>query len=158
MAHNESSFKGEFKKDLKKTYADRLEIWSHLDAARSGLPDMAASFEGGFYPIEAKFAKAIPKRGTSQVLDHPLTTIQGEFLAGVYRTGNYPMILVGFPDVAVAVPYSLWPRSKENPRYLAPNILLDDILKIRGMGYGFQKLAGTWQVSNFFEQVRARRE
>lgn len=155
MANSEASFKREFKEALEKEYGPKAAIWSHTDMMRSGLPDLGAHFDGTFYPIEAKFAESIPKKKSSLILTrHKLTSGQAAFLRHIQTTGGCPIVLIGFPDVAIAVPYNQWPCFSPGG-LLESDITLEWLLKIRDRGgLAFEKARTGWDVRKFFELTR----
>lgn len=148
MATNESDFKREFKKALAKFYGDKATIWTNNDMFRCGLPDFSAVYDSKFFAVEAKFVKAPPVRDTSKVLSHELTPIQAEFLSKVQKTGGHAVVLIGFPDIAVAVPFSKWSSVDSIPE---TNITLQQVKFLRSTT-GFVKRQTGWAVESFFER------
>lgn len=154
---DEAQFKQDFRLSLEKSYGDDTFIWPLSDRYNVGYPDTEAVWEKNFFAIEAKYVSQVPKRDSSKLLSHELTAKQSEHLFKVYRSGNKAIILVGMKDIAVAVPYHLWPQEVlpgcepgwKNAR-AKPNITLGQIKKIKEMGYYFTK-DPTWKVSHFFQ-------
>ena len=146
MATNESDFKREFKKALSRCYGERATIWTNNDMFRCGLPDFSAVYEGKFYAVEAKFVKAPPVRDSSKVLAHELTPIQAEFLYKVQKSGGHSIVLIGFPDIAVAVPFSKWGMIDNIPD---TNITLQQVKFLRSTT-GFTRQSSGWVVTDFF--------
>ncbi len=152
MATNESEFKTEFRKALLQTYGALAEIWTSNDMFRAGLPDFNATWKGRYFSIEAKFVKKPPAKDVSLVLKHELSALQYQHLKRMHETGSVGVVLVGFPDIAVAIPIqSIIP---ENPGAgIVTNIQLHYLKKLNESGFGFVKLRGKWQVDGFFEKL-----
>lgn len=152
MATNESEFKSEFRKALEKHYGHEAEVWTSNDMFRSGLPDFNATWRSKYFSVEAKFVKKLPARDLSLVLKHELSAGQYQHLKRVYQTGCCGVVLVGLPDIAVAIPVqSLEPLKKDTQ--IVTNIQLHYLKKLRESGLGFVKIGGQWQVSGFFERL-----
>jgi len=100
MATDEASFKLEFKKDLRNFLPESM-MWANSDKFTSGLPDFCVIDSAKFIAIEAKFTKALPKRPTSKVLDHPVSAAQKAFLCKVLAQGLPAFVLIGTPTAAV---------------------------------------------------------
>jgi len=151
MSNDESSFKKEFRKALEEEYKSNLLIWTHTDSFRSGLPDIGAHMGGWYFPIEAKFISELPKRETTPVLKHELSASQASFLEKVKITGGHPIILIGLSDIALAIPFSKWPRLGDKP---CNNIGLSALFSLhRNDNYTYPKIRGKWQVNRFFEKI-----
>ena len=117
---------------------------------RSGLPDFSAHYQGHFFAIEAKFVKAPPTRATSKVLGHELLLRSAEFLGRIHKTGGYGIVLIGFSDVAVAVPFHEWLCVDQVPD---TNITLERVRLLGHDNLGFPKKNGRWEVGNFFNKL-----
>ena len=154
MATNESCFKKEFRDALENQFGEPLNLWTNNDMFRSGLPDFSALFCGRFFAIEAKYVKAPPARPESKVLSHELTAGQASFLRKTEASGGYGVVLIGFADVAVAVPFSQWGTYDEIPN---TNITLERVRFLSGglFELSFPKKNGVWNVSTFFERIIA---
>ena len=150
MATNESGFKKEFRDALEKSYGHALTLWTNNDMFRCGLPDFSALYEGKFFAIEAKFVKEAPARDASKVLSHELTATQAAFLNRVETSEGYGVILIGFSDIAVAVPFSQWGALDHDPN---TNITLERVKFLSGKNLSFPKKNGIWDVSGFFMKI-----
>lgn len=84
MATDESAFKQEVKDSIVSTYPDKF-VWCPADKFASGVTDLHVIIDR-FYGIEAKFCKALPKRGSSVILKHPFTSTQVRFMDRLNKT------------------------------------------------------------------------
>jgi len=150
MATNESSFKKEFRDALDKCYGTSAHIWTNNDMFRCGLPDFSALYRSKYFAVEAKYVKEPPARETSKVLDHELTAIQATFLSKTQESGGYGIVLIGFSDIAVAVPFWEWAFRDRIPE---SNITLERVKLLSGRNLSFPKRKGHWDVSNLFERI-----
>lgn len=137
MAQDESSFKLEFRRDLRKAYPDAF-VFTNNDMFRAGIPDFSVLYRGAFYGIEGKFIKDLPKRTQTKCLHHGVTGNQIEFLSNARRTENYGAVLIGMPDVAALM------------LEIKNNYTLEELLQAPR----FAKIRGHWQVTNFFDTIR----
>jgi hypothetical protein len=151
MATSESDFKREFREALNHAYGSSAVIWTNNDMFRAGLPDFSAHYNSRFYAIEAKYVKEPPVRATSKVLGHELSAIQAEFLQNIQRTGGCGVVLIGFSDIAVAVPFSEWAVTHGIPD---TNITLERVRLLGRRPLGFPKVKGKWNVTGFFDLVQ----
>ena len=155
MAHDESSFKAEFRDALEKQYGKEAVIWTNNDMFRAGLPDFSAHRMGKLYVMEAKFIRTLPARKTSKVLKHELSGIQADFLQGISRTDGAAMVLVGLEDTAIACGMDAWPRELSNGLPVpTPNLTYGELLEFKENGHVFYKGHRGWQVQGFFEKLR----
>jgi hypothetical protein len=152
MANNEASFKAEFKRDLRHFYGKDLFMWSHTDWGQSGLPDMAIHENSVYLPIEVKFVMQPPARDASKVLKRELTVSQAEHLDHTNKTGGCAHVLVGFPDIAVLVPFVFWPLGELNVTYGFIKKLVEDHPAL-----AFKKTKGQWNLNGFLVTARAWR-
>jgi len=150
MATSESGFKKEFRDALLGFYKDSAHVWTNNDMFRSGLPDFSALYQSDYFAIEAKYVKELPVRGTSKVLDHELTATQATFLQRTQETGGYGVVLIGFADIAVAVPFWEWSFRDKIPE---SNITLERV-KFVSKNLSFPKRKGHWDVSEFFKRIK----
>jgi penicillin-binding protein-related factor A (putative recombinase) len=104
---------------------------------RAGVADFNISFRGYYYAIEAKFIKTAPARDDSLVLKHPLSELQYKHLSEINFTGNIGLVLVGLPDIAVAVPLNLFHNG---------NIKLKQLKQLSQSSLGCAKIKGRWQI------------
>jgi hypothetical protein len=102
--------------------------------------------------MEAKYVKEPPVRSSSKVLGHELTDVQAGFLHRIQKTGGYGVVLIGFADIAVAVPFSEWSFRDEVPD---TNITLERVRLLGGKNLHFPKRNGVWAVEFFFERIVA---
>ena len=152
MATNESEFKTEFRRDLEREYGHSAQVWTSNDMFRAGIPDFNATWKSRYLSIEAKFVSKLPVRDLSLVLKHELSPLQYTHLKRIHDTGCHGVVLVGLPDIAVAIPIqSLLPI---NPQLeIVTNIQLHFLKKLKEDGFGFVKVRGRWQVQGFFEKL-----
>lgn len=150
MAVNESGFKKEFKESLEREYGNSIALWTNNDMFRCGLPDFCVHYDGSLFAIEAKFVKEPPARPTSKVLNHELTLGQADFLKRIEATGGHGVVLIGFSDIAVAVPYWQWTDNHEVPY---TNITLERVRVLSGRNLSFPKKNGKWSVSGFLTRI-----
>ncbi len=141
MARTEASFKTEFKDSLTRFYGDEIFMWSPSDKFRAGISDLQISCRGGLLAVEFKFIKEIPKRETTNVLIHEVSTPQIMFIKNLRRTGNNGVIIIGTPDVAVVF------------SDLKNNYTLSEVRAAPRI----EKRGGVWQVQNFYEEWYAKR-
>lgn len=152
MAINEAEFKTEFRKDLEKCYGADAEVWTSNDMFRSGIPDFNATWRSKYFSIEAKFVTKLPIRDLSLVLKHEISPLQYKHLKRMRDTGCVGVVLVGLPDIAVAIPIqSLVPTKKDTD--IVTNIQLHYLRKLREDGFGFVRSKGHWNVAGFFEKL-----
>lgn len=152
MATNEASFKQEFRKALEKHYGEMAKIWTNNDMFRCGLPDFSIHWKSTFFPVEAKFTVVVPKSIEKYLLKHEVSATQLLFMDGIIQTGGMPVILIGMPDTAVAVPYIMWPVCSETGKK-SKNISMEKVSLIAGKGLRFDKTNHGWQVGNFLERI-----
>lgn len=162
MPHNESEFKAEFREDLQKAYAGDVKVWTVNDMFRSGLPDFNAVWEprsrhttyGVFVPIEAKFVKKLPARGSSLLPGVDLTGVQAKFLISMQYLSIPSLVLLGFENIAIACPFQLWPRVESaGAQVPASNVTLNFVMELKEKGFSFEKHRDGWQVKRFFQIV-----
>lgn len=154
MAINESEFKSEFRKALEKTYGSLAEIWTSNDMFRAGIPDFNATWSGQYFSIEAKFVSRLPARDLSMVLKHKISPLQYRHLKRMKETGCHGIVLVGLPDIAVAIPIQSLISMKSDTE-IVTNVQLHYLKKLKEDGLGFVKTRGQWNVSGFFEKLSA---
>lgn len=152
MATNESDFKVEFRKALQKHYGHTTEVWTSNDMFRSGLPDFHATWNAKYFGIEAKYVTKLPARDLSLVLKHEISAGQYNHLKRIHETGCHGVILVGLPDIAVAIPIQSLVSTKTDSA-IVTNIQLHYLKKFKEDGFGFVKVRGEWQVGGFFERL-----
>ena len=136
MATDESGFKADFRKALKRHYPD-AEVWTNNDMFRVGLPDFSVAWQGKFYAIEAKFISVMPKRKTSHCLKHEVSPAQVDFLKRIRETRNCAAVLIGMKDVAVVMPE------------IERNYSLEAVLQAPRI----QRAGAQWDVPGFLELV-----
>jgi penicillin-binding protein-related factor A (putative recombinase) len=149
MVHNESQFKVEFRKALELSYGEKVKVWPTNDMFRAGVPDFNATYDGKYYSIEAKFAKALPSRMSSQVLEHSVSLLQVSHLQAMNNTGSFGFVLVGCPDVAVFAPIERLITSASGY-----NITKEALIDLDKKGLSFVRGRKGWRVDQFFEIVR----
>jgi hypothetical protein len=149
VANSEASFKSEFKKALFQYYGKELFMWSHTDWGQSGLPDWAILSQSIYMPIEAKFVIQPPARDASKLLKRELTVPQYDHLEEANRNGGAAHVFIGFPDVAVLVPFCFWPVKEMNVTYGFVKKLSTEYPKLV-----FKKPPGQWSVGGFLESAR----
>lgn len=138
MATSEGEFKSEFKKDLRAEYPSAV-MWTNTDLIRSGLPDISIlPGRKGYFAIEAKFIKSLPKRSGSKALKHDVSVPQQNFLNDVIKTGNTAIVLIGMTDVACVM------------REIKQNYTLDELMKAPRI----EKIKGHWQVKGFLDEQK----
>jgi len=140
LATNESDFKSSFRRDLK-DYHKEAVIWTNTDRFVVGLPDFCVSHQGGFYAIEAKFVRELPKRKESKCLKHEVSAKQADFLNNIRGTSNHAAVLIGFPDVAVVM------------KEIKSNYTLEEVLDPTKC-FTIQRRKGRWDIDLFLGVVR----
>ena len=152
MATNESEFKLEFRKSLEQEYGALAQVWTSNDMFRAGIPDFNATWNSKYFSIEAKFVRKLPVRDLSLVLKHELSPLQYNHLKRINDTGCHGVVLVGLPDIAIAIPIqSLLPVKTGSD--IVTNIQLHFLKKLKEDGLGFVRSGGRWQVRGFFEKL-----
>ena len=151
MATNESEFKKEFRDALEFSHGPTVHLWTNNDMFRSGLPDFSALHSGDYFAIEAKYVKSVPARPTSKVLSHELTATQASFLQRAQDTGGYGVVLIGFADIAVAVPFWEWSFREKTAE---TNITLERVRVIGSQNLRFMKQGKHWDVKDFFKRIK----
>lgn len=152
MAANESEFKSEFRRDLERTYGASAEVWTSNDMFRAGIPDFNATWKARYFSIEAKYVTKLPAKDLSLVLKHRLSPLQYNHLKRMHDTGCHGVVLIGLPDIAVAIPIQSLAPAK-NDGSIVTNIQLHYLKKFKEDGFGFVKVRGRWVVDGFFEKL-----
>lgn len=136
MATSEADFKSGFRGDLRRHYTGSL-VWTNTDMFRVGLPDFSVSWNKGFWAVEAKFIKKLPKKPGSKCLNHEVSAMQCDFLKQNRVNGNGSAILIGMPDVAVVM------------SEIKENYTLEELMAARRVS----RKCGAWNVTGFLEMV-----
>jgi hypothetical protein len=114
------------------------KTWYMSSMTRAGIPDIHVLFDGRAGWFELKFARELPKRDSSNVLDHKFLRQQVEFMKSAVEHGTSALGVIAYGDNKVAL---LAPPSIEKNGGVTRGVLLSHRPLILDENFGVNFLA-----------------